>query len=228
MTPSRVLKYRLLRHLPGRRGRRYARKYRAATMPDSQEAFLAAVEDAKGAICIDLGANVGEFTALMAKHAARVYAFEPDPWTAKRLRENLAGLDNIEVIEAAAGISEGSIQIYRHPDFESDPENLSQSSSTLSDKANVDTSKPIEVPQIDFIRFVRELPSRIAVLKIDIEGAEVDILERLFDEPETLRRIDFIFVEVHDDKIPSLTTRTDAIFARADQIERPRIDLNWH
>jgi hypothetical protein len=40
------------------------------------------------------------------------------------------------------------------------------------------------VRQVDFLRYIRELDSDIGVLKIDIEGAEVPLLEALFATPE--------------------------------------------
>jgi FkbM family methyltransferase len=51
----------------------------------------------------DVGANIGIYTVLMAKLAARVVAFEPMPATVERLRANveLNRLDNVELVELA-------------------------------------------------------------------------------------------------------------------------------
>ena len=84
----------------------------------------------------------------------------------------------------------------------------------------------VEVRQVDFIGYLDDLDEDIGVLKIDIEGAEIDILEALFDRPDLLERIDFIFAEMHDG-IPGLAKRAKALRERAGHIVRPEIDLEW-
>ena len=73
---SKLLKYRLLRHLPGAIGHRYKCKYMVGT-----NGFEKAVRRCRGTTCIDLGANLGVYTRMMASQARQVIAFEPDPWT---------------------------------------------------------------------------------------------------------------------------------------------------
>ena len=41
-------------------------------------------------ICMDVGANIGYFTILMAKQCKYVFAFEPEPTNFKLLRQNIA------------------------------------------------------------------------------------------------------------------------------------------
>ncbi|MFP4274391.1 MAG: FkbM family methyltransferase, partial [Paracoccaceae bacterium] len=108
ISPLRRFKYRILQHLPGQRGWHYKRKLRLADYGATEAAFAAAIEGAAGRICVDLGANLGVFSQRMAAHAGKVYAFEPDPWTAEELRKAVADLPNVEVIEAAAGAEDGT------------------------------------------------------------------------------------------------------------------------
>ena len=69
--------YSALRQLPGKLGRRYERKYmRLQALTEFEEA----IHRSEGMTCIDLGANIGEFTRKMASGAKQVIAFEPDPW----------------------------------------------------------------------------------------------------------------------------------------------------
>ncbi len=105
-------KYAICRHLPGRVGRRHSRKH--AVLRE----FPNAVKRCHGMTCIDLGANVGEYTHKMALFAKRVIAFEPDPWCLIALRGNLAGFDNVTIENAAASTSDDKVILYRHPLFD--------------------------------------------------------------------------------------------------------------
>lgn len=225
-TWARRSKYRLFQHLPGALGLKYRRKLRKLSAPQAEAEFLAALRAAEGGVAIDLGANLGQHTRAMAKHAAKVYAFEPDPWTAGRLREALADLDNVEIIEAAAGITDGTVKLYRTAGFGADPETQSQSSSIVAEKRNIDTGHAVEVAVIDFPAFLQGLDRDIAVIKMDIEGAEVPLLEKLFDHP-VKNRIGHLFVETHESRIPELLARTEALRARAGDMARPVVNMDW-
>jgi len=224
--PGRALRYRLLSHLPGRHGLHYATKLRRGRRNETRRAFEGALAGAAGGTCIDLGANLGEMTRRMSAVAGRVFAFEPDPWTAERLRENTAALGNVEVIEAAAGVSEGRVELFRSHGFEQNPAQRSLSSSVLASKRNLDRSAPITVRQVDFPRWLEDLDGEVAVLKIDIEGAEVALLERLFEAP-ALQRIAHIFVETHERRVPELARRTEALRRRAAGMTRPAVNMDW-
>ena len=177
--------------------------------------------------CIDLGANIGTYTRMMATEARQVIAFEPDPWTHATLRANLSDLDNIRIENAAAGTSESTVLLYRHPGFETNPAAHSQASSVVARENLVVSEGAVEVRQIDFIRYLEELDEDVGILKVDIEGAEVELLEALFDRPDMLRRIAYIFAETHERMYADHKPRVEALRERARRIERPRIDLDW-
>ncbi|MGJ8604153.1 MAG: FkbM family methyltransferase [Marivita sp.] len=226
-TALRRAKYGLMQHLPGALGQKYRRKLRKLVdTPRAEAAFRAALAGAEGQICIDLGANLGQHTRIMAAQAAKVYAFEPDPWTAAELRTRLADIPNIEIVEAAAGTAEGTFPLYRTASFDSDPEEQSQSSSLMAAKRNIDTSSAVDVAVIDFPAFLQNLNADIAVIKMDIEGAEVPLLEALFDHP-VKSRIKHLFVETHESRIPELLERTNALRSRAAQMTQPLVNMDW-
>ena len=219
---------RMLGRLPGEIGLKYRTKYRVARPHDAHtERFEAALQHVAGTTCIDLGANLGEYTRRMAAVAERVIAVEPDPWTIVRLREAVADLPNVEVIEKAAGSSNGTIKLYRHLEFDPSSGVRSESSSVFADKRNVDSQSALQVEQFDLLAYLDSVPGRIGILKIDIEGAEVPILERLFESP-LLSRIGYIFCETHEGSIPALAARTDALHRKAARIRSPIVDLYWH
>lgn len=218
-------RYNLLRRLPGGWGRYYQRKFLGLS---AKAVFEEALRRSEGMTCIDLGANVGIYTKKMALKAKQVIAFEPDPWACAELRAGVADLDNVTIVNAAAGADEKKIPLYRHPRFGNDPISYSISSSVISDKRDIAQENTVEVRQIDFIRYLEDLDDDVGVLKIDIEGAEVELLESLFERPDVLARIDHIFAETHEKRIPAHKQRVDALYIKAQSIERPCINLSWH
>ena len=217
--------YTALRQLPGKLGRRYERKYMKLR---ARTEFEEAIHRSEGMMCIDLGANIGEYTRKMASGTKQVIAFEPDPWAYAVLQTNLADLDNVKIENAAAGTSESTVLLYRHARFEEDPALNSQSSSVISCKSNIIEEGAIEIQQIDFIRYLENLNEDIGLLKMDIEGAEVDLLEALFNRPDVLNRIDHIFAETHETRIPGHKPRVNELRERAKLINQPYINLYWH
>ena len=153
--------------------------------------------------CIDLGANVSEYTRKMASSSKQVIAFELDPWSLAALYPNNADLDNVRIENAAAGTSERVVLLYRHAKFGEDPTFYSESSSVIASKRNVSEEKVIE-------------------------GAEVELLEALFDRPGSLERVHHIFAETHENKIPGHESCVSALQKRAHRIKKPHINLYWH
>jgi len=66
-----------------------------------------------GDVVWDIGANVGLFTFAAAYRAARVLAFEPDPWLADLLERTAASFPNVSIIRAAVAdyCGEGELHI---------------------------------------------------------------------------------------------------------------------
>ncbi|HEY7647078.1 MAG TPA: FkbM family methyltransferase [Hyphomicrobiales bacterium] len=179
-----------------------------------------------GDIVIDCGANVGEVTNTFAQTQATVYVFEPDPYCFSILEKRFSDCSNVKLFNKAVGIENGAIKLYRAENFTADPEFLSQSSSVYISKKNVCDLNAFEVEQIDFIAFVQALPSRVAILKIDIEGAEVPVIEHLLDT-NAIERIDYLFAETHEKQIPELAERTVALRKRIAVERYSNIDLDW-
>ena len=111
---------------------------------------------------VDLGANVGYSLMWWFRNfpGAVVTAFEPHPMHCEQIRKHLRanGLVNrVVLFEAAAGIADGT--------------------TTLSDDENRSTIVNASAGLLVRVRDVfAELDTTIDILKIDIEGAEYDIL----------------------------------------------------
>ena len=117
--------------------------------------------------------------------------------------------------------------IYRSPKFDDDPRKGSLSTTLIAEKSNVGAEATETVAVRDLCAFLDALDSDIALLKIDIEGGEVALLEKLLDHP-VLSRIDAIFVETHETKLPTLAARSRALRRRVRGMTHPVIDMDWH
>lgn len=132
---------------------------------------------------VDCGACAGLFTMLAQARfpAARLHLFEPEPNNLIRLRRNLATNHlPAEVHAAAVGVSAGRARF--------------SGQGFGGHLATADTEAAIEVELIDFPRFIRGLGAASLVLKIDIEGAEAELLPAIapFLPPRTA-----LFLETH-------------------------------
>ena len=217
----------ILAYLPGKTGRRYKKKLIRARIIGSDERFLKAIHNCKlKKIAIDLGANRGQYTNILVENFDRVIAYEPNPDAFTVLEKNLIHNSNIELHQKAAGIENHTAIMFLLNDYQLNPESLSEGNSFFKSKENIDHNKYISVEVIDIIRFIEDLNQEIGIIKIDIEGAEIPVLESLLNSP-SLQRIEYIFVETHEFKIPELYKRTVALRKRAEKLEKPRIDMNW-
>lgn len=219
---NKKLKYSLLRHFPGSFGHNYAQKYDVVA-----GRFEDALRETSELTSLDLGANIGDATRLMASNTKRVIAFEPDPWAFTTLKANVADLGNVVLENTAVGTSNCTIRLFRHPLFDEDPSRYSIATSAFPGKTDVDENVSYQVQQIDFVRHVRDLDEEIGVVKINIEGAEVDLLEAMFDQRDLLGRIRFIFADTHERRIREQYPRVKALRARARELKRPYINLFW-
>lgn len=192
------------------------------------EAFKAvAVKLTADDIAIDCGANVGRFTALMAASGATVHAFEPNPEAHAVLAREMAKFPRVHTYPAAVTTTPGPVKLYLHKWANEDPVHWSTGSSLLANKNNVRPDRFATVEGIVFADFLRKLGAkRIALLKMDIEGAEVDVLNQLLDEGlHTM--IDQAFVETHDRRVPELVEPTRRLRERLQAMGATQFRLDW-
>ena len=68
----------------------------------------------RDATVVDVGANIGLSTILLARLTGRVVAYEPSPANLEFLRRNLAlnGISNVEIVAAAASDTAGTLRFH--------------------------------------------------------------------------------------------------------------------
>ncbi len=109
-------------------------------------------------VVADIGANIGEFSVAIARHAKKVYAFEPVTRSRTLLEKNTAPYPTVEIIACALGNKEGAVSLT--PDSESNSGTYRVTGKGSIPMRTLDsfTIKP------DFI-------------KIDVQGLEVQVLQ---------------------------------------------------
>jgi FkbM family methyltransferase len=133
-------------------------------------------------VILDCGANIGSSVAYFKKQYpnAKIIAFEADPKIAEILTLNLKNnnLSDVELVNKAVWINDEGI------DFASEG---SDGNSIFGD------GKKTKVESIK-LKTILENTHKIAMLKMDIEGAETAVLK---DCEHSLSHVENIFVEYH-------------------------------
>jgi FkbM family methyltransferase len=127
-----------------------------------------------GMVFFDVGAHCGQYTLLgspLVGERGQVHSFEPDPRTNAQLRGNVArnGLANVTVNQAAVGAADDVVTF-----FESSAQYAGTSGLRPSPYFS-GRSYPVACTTLGSYLTKRGL-TRIDVMKIDIEGAELDLL----------------------------------------------------
>jgi FkbM family methyltransferase len=174
--------------------------------------------DPNARVIVDAGANIGAFSLYAARRAprARIIALEPFPRTAARLSATVESNDlGSRVVQRQLALS-ASDGHRRMPNNEAP----SQSRNVLSE----DVVDGFTVESLTLATFLdRESLDRVDLMKMDIEGAEHQVLRNA--SKDVLRRIGTLALEYHpnESKEELFTALHDAGFALAD--DRP-IGLN--
>ena len=133
-------------------------------------------------VVIDGGANIGMFSlATLRDHPdARITAFEPDPRIAAMLKENLANNNaaQVAIVIAALGPADGEMSFA--PDGQ-------------AGGALVAGVAPMRVRAVTLSQY---LTDEVDFLKLNIEGAELDVL-REAAASNCLRRVRAMVIEYH-------------------------------
>ncbi|WP_187152668.1 FkbM family methyltransferase [Acidianus manzaensis] len=154
--------------------------------PVSFKYFLEFVKD--GGVVVDVGANVGIYSLIAAKYAERVFAIEANPEIIPILNYNITLNDfkNVTVINKAVSDSEGKVKLYLGKAHE-------VSSILPSFMEGYTYSKYVEVESTTLDNLLSGVS--VNLLKIDVEGAEVNVLR---GAKETLKKAKRIIIEVRN------------------------------
>lgn len=134
-----------------------------------------------GMVVVDVGANIGYFSLLASTLVGpdgRVHAFEPDPVNYGLLKKSvrLNRASNIEVVQAALSNNDNPISLFLNSDNKGDHRIW---------EATGESRTKITVKAMTLDRYLNETGTVPTFIKIDVQGAEGQVLEGM---KETLAR----------------------------------------
>jgi FkbM family methyltransferase len=142
---------------------------------------------------LDIGANIGVFSMRQARRGARVYAFEPNPECFRRLTSAIDAnrlSDMITAFNCALGAVPGIGLLTVSTN--------TCTGSVMAVRPAGDVSRiTVEVKSLDGVLASLGL-KRIDLVKIDVEGAEVDVLQ---GASEVLAMVNRIVLEYHSEQL---------------------------
>ena len=188
LNPSEVAHFKL--H-PDARARWYGNHYGGFYAVEPQNARDAVVYS------VGIGQDVSFDQAIHKAWGCTVHAVDPTPKSQRWLARQ-KGLDFIQFKPYGLGSSDGPATFYL-------PESDKATSGSLTPSVNPQLNRPVEVQLRTLSSLMKEWGhARIDVLKMDIEGAEYEVL------PEVLQsgvEVDQILIEFHDRWVQGLPSK---------------------
>jgi FkbM family methyltransferase len=140
-------------------------------------------------LSLDVGANIGAMTGVLARRSAEVWAFEPHPTLNCRLAANVGrfrdhqGYAPCRVLEIAASDSDGVADLFLPDDFDTN------NGTARLEPTNTGSAVTVRTSKLDTLLADRE----VGVMKLDVEGHEAAVLRgaRRALEAERIRNIVF-------------------------------------
>ena len=146
-----------------------------------------------GDLCFDIGSHLGDRVRIWSKLGARVIALEPHPRMMNWLRRWYGHASNIMLVEQAVGAHAGTASLWMS--------RLTPSVSTISAEwlgivrqsrrfRGVRWDEPVSVTVTTLDALIRQY-GRPVFCKLDVEGAELDVLQGL---SQPIRALSFEFI----------------------------------
>jgi FkbM family methyltransferase len=165
----------------------------------------------KGEVCLDIGANIGYMTSLMAAKvttSGSVYCYEPHPENYEDLSNNIAnwrealGWNHIDSKKIAVSDSTGKKTLVTPDGFQNNRglSSIASADSTFTGQSYVVSSSTLDV------LFDCGSNLEIGVLKIDIEGHELEALNGAKELIAARKIRDIIFEQYGTSSYPNAIT----------------------
>lgn len=177
-------------------------------------------------IAIDCGAHVGDITSRLARTGATVHAFEPNPGCFAILSARFSRMKNVILHNNGVMDRVGEFEL-RVP-IDDDPTKAAVAGTFLADAHAFEQDEArVVVKCVSLPDFIATLGKPVKLLKLDIEGSEVAILNTMLDRKQ-MENVGMAVVETHDRFSERLARETDALRQRltAEQLT-DKVRLDW-
>ena len=131
-------------------------------------------------------------------------------------------------LEKCVSINSENAQLYLHNDHREDNLLHSTGSSLEYRKWNVDHLNSLSCESIDIVSFILSIGKPIDILKVDIEGHEIKLLQHIAKYPSACALIKSCYVELHHKKFKEFELETEQLINYFDTFTPFPINFNWH
>lgn len=143
-----------------------------------------------------------------------IFAFEPNPTVMARAKERLTN-KKVVFSDNAVWIENGTKEFSVYD----------VGSTLMESKSTWDKGVKIEVDTVDFSEWIKNFKGDYVVVKLDVEGAEFPILQKMIKD-KTIDIPDLMLVEFHPNKVSDYTT-TDKNKLIKEVSKHTRL-IEWH
>ena len=168
------------------------------------------IEALRSAKCfVDVGAHLGWYTCIAAKHmpCGSVYGFEMDDLSFALLEQNISinNFTNVEVYNVAVSDFPGVVSYKR------DTKRPSPTFRIQANEKKSEAAGSVSVNSVKLEEFFKNKGIVPDVIKVDVEGAEMNVLIGM---RQTLRNYKpILFLEIHPSNLCYFNTSTSAILS---------------
>lgn len=149
-------------------------------------------------VVFDFGANEGQEIEYFKDHVKSIHSFEPHPMFFEQLDEKYREQDNVYVYDMAVSDSNDTDTLY----FKRGKQAKNGGATLVRDKGNISVDLNVEVNKVDVVELFNLVKSKVDIIKMDIEGGEYQVIERLIESGMHMA-VGVIVFEDHERKINS-------------------------
>lgn len=160
---------------------------------------------------VDIGAHIGYYSVKaigLVGPGGHIISVEPNPQTLPKLRGNVEASEgrNVRVWPVACAASESTLQLYAAPGNNTGESSLSKTNASQEGAATVAYS--VRAMPLDAIVKESKL-DRVDVIKIDVEGAEFEVLKGASHTLDEFRPV--LVIEIEPEQLKSMGTSAEEV-----------------
>lgn len=178
-----------------------------------------------GDVCIDCGCNAGSVSDVFLDKGALVYAFEPHPFLFEALSQKYRGTNDIKLMNVAVWDRNTRMDLHVQKVKGSEVVNL-EGTTLFGNRIDARVESKCNVEVIDLTEFIAGLGRRVKILKIDVEGAEFEIMDKILASG-LHEKIEHIFCEMHPHFFADGKEKLASLEAKIRQKNITHIHLDW-